>query len=148
MSKERETLKQALELLAVATYQSPDLQQKRTDVINAGLSVLAEPEQQQEPVANDRVIECAKRLVEHADFKLGGVLSADSKAKDIPSRAVSQVKARHLAALRDALANTSPPASKPWQGLTDEERHACTQSPFSADNYRAIEAKLKEKNNG
>ena len=42
------------------------------------------------------------------------------------------------------------PAQQPrqWQGLTDEERHACTQSPFSADNYRAIEAKLKEKNNG
>ena len=54
--------------------------------------------------AQDRVYECARRLVEHADFQLGGVLSADSKARDIPSNAVSQVKARHLAALRDALA--------------------------------------------
>lgn len=51
-----------------------------------------------------RIAECAARLVEHADFRLGGVLSADSKARDIPSRACSQVKARHLAALRDALA--------------------------------------------
>jgi hypothetical protein len=51
----------------------------------------------------DRVVECARRLVAHADFKLDGCLSADSKAKDIPSKAVSQVKARHLAALRDAL---------------------------------------------
>lgn len=42
-------------------------------------------------------------LVEN--FPLGGVLSADSKAKDIPSGAVSQVKARHLAALRDAIRN-------------------------------------------
>ena len=50
-----------------------------------------------------RLIECARRLVEHADFTLGGILSADSKAKDIPSKAVSQVKSRHLAALRDAL---------------------------------------------
>ena len=50
-----------------------------------------------------RLIECARRLVEHADFALGGILSADSKAKDIPSKAVSQVKSRHLAALRDAL---------------------------------------------
>lgn len=33
-----------------------------------------------------------------------------------------------------------------WVGLTIEERVACTQSPFTADNYRAIEAKLKEKN--
>jgi hypothetical protein len=50
-----------------------------------------------------RVRECASRLVEHADFKLGGILSADSKSKDVPSKATSSVKARHLAALRDAL---------------------------------------------
>ena len=37
-------------------------------------------------------------------------------------------------------------AKREFMGLTDEERHACTQSPFSADNYRAIEAKLREKN--
>ena len=41
---------------------------------------------------------------------------------------------------------TSPPAQRTWVGLTDEERRACTQSPFTADNYLAIEAKLKEKN--
>jgi hypothetical protein len=63
---------------------------------------------QAEPVAANRVIECATRLVEHADFKLGGILNADSKAKDIPSNAVSSVKARHLAALRDAIAGTPP----------------------------------------
>ena len=34
-----------------------------------------------------------------------------------------------------------------WVGLTDEERRVCTQSPFTAENYLAIEAKLKEKNN-
>jgi len=51
----------------------------------------------------ERIRECASRLVEYADFRLGGILSADSKAKDIPSRATSQVKARHLAALRDAI---------------------------------------------
>jgi hypothetical protein len=33
-----------------------------------------------------------------------------------------------------------------WVGLTDEERRECTQSPFTMDNYLAIEAKLKEKN--
>ena len=46
----------------------------------------------------------------------------------------------------DRTIEAAPPTSKPWVGLTDEERHACTQSPFSADNYRAIEAKLREKN--
>jgi hypothetical protein len=33
-----------------------------------------------------------------------------------------------------------------WVGLTDRERHDCTQSAFSDDNHRAIEAKLKERN--
>ena len=41
---------------------------------------------------------------------------------------------------------TTPPAQRTWVGLTDEERRACTQSPFTADNYLAIEAKLKERN--
>ena len=43
------------------------------------------------------------------------------------------------------LYDTTPP-QRTWVGLTDEERHACTQSPFTAENYRAIEAKLKQKN--
>ena len=50
-----------------------------------------------------RLLEAASRLVEHADFRLGGILSADSKSKEIPSRATSQVRARHLASLRDVL---------------------------------------------
>ena len=33
-----------------------------------------------------------------------------------------------------------------WVGLTDDERRECTQSPFADDNFRAIEAKLKELN--
>ena len=40
------------------------------------------------------------------------------------------------------------PAQRTWVGLTDEERHACTQSPFTTENFWAIEAKLKEKNSG
>ena len=51
----------------------------------------------------DKIIECAKRLVEHSDAKLGGCLSEDSKSSEIPSNAISHVKARHLAALRNAL---------------------------------------------
>jgi len=81
---------------------------------------LAQPAPVQEP---DRVRECAQRLVEHADFRLGGVLSADSKAKDIPSKAVSQVKARHLASLRDALAAT-PPAAPVQEHLSELEKDA------------------------
>lgn len=54
------------------------------------------------------VIQRAQRLVEYADFKLAGTLSASSPRDAIPSNAVSSVKARHLASLRDALATLAP----------------------------------------
>jgi hypothetical protein len=38
------------------------------------------------------------------------------------------------------------PSARPWVSLTDDERRVCTQSPFTEENYRAIEAKLKERN--
>jgi hypothetical protein len=107
-------------------------------------------EMMKEPTTTDRIVECAIRLVEHADFKLGGVLSADSKAKDIPSKAVSSVKARHLAALRDALASNTQSAQpkREWVDLTPGERSACRY--WACEDFetygRAIEAKLKEKN--
>jgi hypothetical protein len=44
------------------------------------------------------------------------------------------------------LCTTPPAAQQQWVGLTDEERNECTQSPFTADQHIAIEAKLKEKN--
>jgi hypothetical protein len=45
-----EAMKQALELLMVATFNSPELQAKRTKVINAGLAAIEQAEKQ-EPVA-------------------------------------------------------------------------------------------------
>jgi hypothetical protein len=111
MTDLRQAAQQALEALESGLAfdaHSTVLQNLRT--------ALAQPEQ---GAANNRIYECAKRLVEHADFKLGGILSADSKAKDIPSNAVSHVKSRHLAALRDAL---SLPEQEPvaWQYKTAE----------------------------
>ena len=44
-----EILTRALELLAVSTFYNPELQAKRTDVIEKGLEALAQSEQ--EPVA-------------------------------------------------------------------------------------------------
>ena len=46
------------------------------------------------------------------------------------------------------LKNTSPPASKPWVGLTDEERvEVLFQNPhLTVGGLLAVEAKLKEKN--
>ncbi len=38
------------------------------------------------------------------------------------------------------------PPRKEWVSLSDEKRHAVTQSPFTEENYRAIENALKELN--
>jgi hypothetical protein len=35
---------------------------------------------------------------------------------------------------------------RPWVGLTNEQRRECTQSPFTVENYLAIEAKLEKLN--
>ena len=54
---------------------------------------------------------------------------------------------------------TSPPASKPWVGLTDDEQDGCVDIAdeahinkrlifWSEHHYNAIEAKLREKNHG
>jgi len=48
--------------------------------------------------------------------------------------------------VRDELAAEQQVTQRPWVGLTDEERRVCTQSPFTDENYRDLEAKLKEKN--
>jgi hypothetical protein len=37
-------------------------------------------------------------------------------------------------------------SQRTWVGLTDEQRRVCVQSPFTEENYRAIEVKLKENN--
>ena len=53
-----------------------------------------------------RIIDCAERLVLGADFRLGGRLNDNCHSSQIPSNAISQVKARHLASLRSALGIT------------------------------------------
>ena len=88
---------------------------------------------ERQSVQDARVIECAQRLVQHADFQLGGALSADSKPKEIPSNAASKVKARHLAALRDALA--AAPQPQPVQQTPTIKDYLIVQStvPLPAD---------------
>lgn len=102
---------------------------------------VSHPAPTQQPLTDGRVIECAARLVAHADFQLGGVLGAHSKPKEIPSSAVSKVKARHLAALRDALAahGIAAPATIPApqleaaQALIDHQAEKTWTDPHAAD---------------
>jgi hypothetical protein len=49
-------------------------------------------------------------------------------------------------AILQELMTTPPAAQRTWVGLTDEQRRVCVQSPFTEENYQAIEVKLKENN--
>jgi hypothetical protein len=118
------------------------------EIINA-MAALRQLVEQPEPVQEpDRVRECAKRLVEHADFKLGGALSADSKAKDIPSNAISNVKARHLAALRDALEATPPAQPAAWDYDALHGAWLSIGADLAGLKWEDFEAKMREENGG
>ena len=80
--------------------------------------------------------------VQDLPFGVGGGLVA---IKTLLSRDPC-VHANTAIEMIDAILKEHTAAQKPWVGLTDEERNECTQSPFTADQHRAIEAKLKEKN--
>ena len=69
------------------------------------------------------------------------------KARDY----INSYDAAELGALEWALVNLPPQASKPWVGLTDEDvdnflKAVWGRGVTAADFIRAIEAKLKEKN--
>lgn len=112
MSKKDEALKLALELLAVATYYSPDLQQKRSEVIDAGLKALAEQPAQQQELASASV---------------EPVAWADLNALTEQFNSVNCGTAYRLPGEGRQPLYTSPPARKPWVGLTDIEIQDCFQ---------------------
>jgi uncharacterized protein YeaC (DUF1315 family) len=77
-----------------------------------------------------------ERLIEKLD-RLGSEAGVEKMTPEIRRFAM-------LVRADTAAAWPSPP--RPWVGLTEEQREACTQSPFTEDNYEDIEAKLKELN--
>lgn len=83
-----------------------------------------------EPVQED--CDCVTR--QSAENAIEYMTDANSKGREIDSQAM----------LVSAPLPVQP--QRQWVGLTDDERHECTQFPFSEMNHRAIEAKLKEKN--
>lgn len=130
--KKDEALKLALEALGNSIELTPDvsLKVRCRDAITAIREALAEqPAQQQEPVA---------------------WLSTDS----IGERYLCFTKPNDHDSVRPlVLGDTSPPASKPWVGLTDEEMDAALRKAGVVATYealrcvgRVVEAKLREKN--
>ena len=122
--KQEAALRQALEALEVATT---PLAKDRQEVLRARAAIreaLAEqPAQQQAPVAwYDEEYDCAYTAAELDGGNVDGLLPL----------------------------YTSPPASKPWVGLTQQDIDIAfddTQEGGVFDEFaRAIEAKLREKN--
>lgn len=128
MPKEREALKLALE--ALERYETKRQDDRFAELITAIREALAQPtEQRQEPVA---------WIFQHDET--GHTMCVDERQiKWGFEKANSRWK--KISPLYD-----TPQKRKEWVGLTDDERRECTQSPFADDNFRTIEAKLKEKN--
>jgi len=168
--KKTEALKLALELLAVGTFHSPELQEKRTEVIEQGLNALAQPEQEPmalPPVQFEKVaegIEVGYDFLGGVDIRLGGEFVYVHINYDY--RYTHNAARKALAEQIVGLLTAPPPVTeshkrKPWVGLTEEEIEKGRDQTFSVNNpycpcdsktmrkaVRWAEAKLKEKNNG
>lgn len=69
--------------------------------VEALYAIVSAEEQQYEDL-KALVVACTK-LIANADFRLGGGLGADSSHRDAPSNAISNVRARDLLRVREAL---------------------------------------------
>lgn len=146
MNKQTEALKLALEALEdyVEEYGPHEKDSGAAYAITAIREALAEqPAQQQEPVAWQI---------------LNGVCHAGIRStEDLAKEAAAGMQKTHdlggsLAAFHVRPLYTSPPASKPWVGLTQQDIDIAfddTQEGGGFNEFaRAIEAKLREKNGG
>ena len=135
-----EILTRALELLAVSTFYNPELQAKRTDVIEKGLEALAQPEQ--EPVGHREGYWCV-------DLTCKKCYSADFRLKHTPPQ---RTQPNDIDLFWRAV--TTP---EKWVGLTAEEVLQCWEKAHEPGNEGLINAirmadeveqALKEKNCG
>ena len=142
-----EILTRALELLAVSTFYNPELQAKRTDVIEKGLEALAQPDQYAKGYA-DAMNWKVQNHLEHlptAQPEQEPVAWFHphkgfywAKPTSISAPTISDVKPLPLYA-------TSP--QRTWVGLTLEQYVAINQSCVTVDQaICSTERQLKENN--
>ena len=141
MSKQTEALKLALE--ALEFYYNQHGEESDGKAITAIREALAEQPAQQEPVAWREL--CRRLYVElyWCDRQMMQTLDENGEPMWTQGKTVRDVLADAKAAL-----DTPPPASKPWEGLTDEEKTEIRRETYALPLLlmEAIEAKLKEKN--
>ena len=133
----REAMKLALEALEEITDEvfSP-YDNKLGKAITALREALAEQPAQQEPVTWG------------VDWGKAGDIPCVSIIKRLPGGGIEVVAVEYA-----PYSYTSPPAQRTWVGLSDEEYINITDSVYHKGQglvayYKAIESKLKEKNNG
>ncbi len=133
----RDVMKLALEALEEITDEvfSP-YDNKLGKAITALREALAEQPAQQEPVTWG------------VDWGKAGDIPCVSIIKRLPGGGIEVVAVEYA-----PYSYTSPPAQRTWVGLSDEEYINITDSVYHKGQglvayYKAIEAKLKEKNNG
>ena len=129
---------------------------KRLIGVVGDMALNMQPAQQQEPVALDVTIDDEDALaalrdtIVQSDGDLTGIRLLVGNGHSGYGLYVANAEYQEEGAL--LLANTSPPASKPWVGLTQQDIHIAfddTQEGGGFDEFaRVIEAKLREKNNG
>ncbi len=136
----REAMKQALEALEFEASGWEDVPPITRDAITTLRQAL---ETEQEPVGDDRVMTVVYRNVQKEDAQ-----SFTDHPKAVWFGWCHAPYQRDDARFKLEKAITSPPASKPWVGLTDEDVESLFLNEDGVRFARYIEAKLKEKNHG
>ena len=125
------------------------------EAICVAIDALAkQPAEQQEPVSDreNSIIRFALHQFMSNAYAHLTAAAQDKEGKRYPSEAVEKFAkdAEDAQALLKRLQFTSPPASKPWVGLTDEEVDECyywKDRLWTTDELvRHVQAKLREKN--
>ena len=136
--QERKAMELALELLAVATFHSPELQAKRTEVVEQGLEALAQPEQE--------LVGTVKELFTQAAWERLDLRGSTKVYIATPQQELVCI----CGAVWEGQELVSTPPQRTWVGLTDKERLEMWKNynPLHgmSEFMRQIEAKLKEKN--
>lgn len=74
---------------------------------------------------------------------------AQPEPEPVADKYLMEVECTKCGAKQDGILTVNVPPQRNWQGLTDEEIYACSDTPWTPTGLkciRAIEAKLKEKN--
>jgi len=108
---------------------------------------LAQPEP--EPVAWMRLDKGHLDFHKHPQYEPLYTAPPQPEPKPVADKYLMEVECTKCGAKQDGILTVNAPPQREWQGLTDEEISELIRNTHNTGSFvRAIEAKLKEKNNG